>query len=69
MSQVPASSSWCHGRIGARYGQVRWGADLAGCLACLYLDDPDQRGDVITPEGVLVPGKLIGINVSRVAGN
>jgi hypothetical protein len=48
---------------------LRWGAALAGCLACLYPDDPDQRGDVITPEGVLVPGKLIGINVSRVAGN
>jgi len=50
-------------------GLVRWGSALAGGLACVYPDDPDQRGDVIAPEGVLVPGKLIGIDVSWVAGN
>lgn len=51
--------------LGGQFGE---GAALAGCLAGLHPDDPDQHGDVVTPECVLVPGKLIGIDIAGGAG-
>jgi hypothetical protein len=37
-------------------------------VAGLQPDHPDQRGDVITPERVLVAGELIGIDADGVLG-
>jgi NADPH:quinone reductase-like Zn-dependent oxidoreductase len=41
---------------------------LAGCLAGFRPDDADQRGDVVTPERILVPRQLTGIDAVGVAG-